>query len=105
MTRTLLFLLPAVVPEVRDVVVLYAVLHLLQTQALELLRETLVHVKRHAQILRHAFVCVTRRPAEHGHVNVTMGCFREEMKTVKYTEKEKMDELWSYFEFKFNISI
>lgn len=59
-THTLLFLFPAVVPEVGDVVVLHAALHLLQSHAAEVLRETLVHVIRHAQILRHALVCVTR---------------------------------------------
>lgn len=60
--HTVLFLLPAVVAEVGDVVVLDAALHLSQTHAAVLLTETLRHIVRHTQGLSQSLLCVTYRP-------------------------------------------
>lgn len=59
--RTVLFLLPAVVAEGGDVVVLYAALHLSQIHATVLLTEALTHVVRHTQGLGQPLLCVTYR--------------------------------------------
>lgn len=59
--RTMLFLLPAVVAEGGDVVVLYAALHLSQIHAAVLLTEALAHVVRHTQGLSQTLLCVTYR--------------------------------------------
>lgn len=59
--RTVLFLLPAVVSEGGDVIVLYAALHLPQVHAAVLLTEALAHVVRHTQGLGQPLLCVTCR--------------------------------------------